>query len=319
MVSRLLPLLAILAIQLSSTYAQYRGDELCHGPNGSPCGPNTKCRVDSGRAICSCEATYTGNPLTGCRHECEVDSECGGGQACLDFKCKNPCHNACGLHATCDVRNHVAVCRCPADYLGDPYTRCFAECTSHSDCPANRACIGLKCGDPCIGACGTNAECRVDRSSHKAICSCPKGYTGHPFESCRRQTPEDLCNPNPCGTNAQCQPGHDNTGRDRPVCTCLPGYVGDALHHCNRGECLSDSDCGFSRTCRNFECKNPCDGACGVNANCEQRNHGAVCQCPRGFTGDPFTQCTAEPFRARRHSVKKETKDETPDKEEKKE
>lgn len=36
---------------------------------------------------------------------------------------------------------------------------------------------------------------------------------------------EDLCIPNPCGTNAQCVPGHDNTGKERPVCTCLPGMI----------------------------------------------------------------------------------------------
>lgn len=36
--------------------------------------------------------------------------------------------------------------------------------------------------------------------------------TGDPFISCRPFTKEDLCSPNPCGTNAQCVPGHDNTG-----------------------------------------------------------------------------------------------------------
>lgn len=36
--------------------------------------------------------------------------------------------------------------------------------------------------------------------------------TGDPFVSCRPFTKEDLCIPNPCGTNAQCVPGHDNSG-----------------------------------------------------------------------------------------------------------
>lgn len=57
------------------------------------------------------------------------------------------------------------------------------------------------------------------------ICSCPRDMTGDPFVSCRPFTKEDLCRPNPCGTNAQCVPGHDNTGKERPVCTCLPGNV----------------------------------------------------------------------------------------------
>ncbi|CAG7819415.1 unnamed protein product [Allacma fusca] len=279
----------------------YDENELC---NPSPCGVNTKCRVENGRAICSCAPSFFGNPLTGCRHECERDSECGPSESCIQFKCKNPCSpSPCGQYATCDVRGHVAVCKCPQDYLGDPNVRCFPECTSHAECPGNLACIGLKCADPCKGACGVNADCRVDRSNHKAICSCPKGFTGHPFQECRRFTPADLCQPNPCGANAVCNPGHDNSGRERPVCTCPSGYIGDALKYCSRGECVTDSDCGPSRSCSNYNCINPCANACGVNANCEVRNHGAVCSCPRGFRGDPFTQCTSDPARGKRQSV----------------
>jgi len=271
----------------------------------SPCGANTKCRVENERAICSCLQSYIGDPISGCRHECEIDSECPSQQSCVNFKCKNPCVNFCGTYASCEVRNHRAICRCPEDYLGDPYTKCFPECTSHADCPANRACIGLKCGDPCSNACGTNAECRVDKANHKAICSCPKGYTGHPFDQCRRQTPADLCQPNPCGQNAICTPGYDNSGRDRPVCTCPAGYIGDALINCKRGECTTDSECPNNRICSNFNCKNPCDGACGVNAQCEARNHGAVCSCPGGYKGDPFYQCSYDPVRAKRKADEK--------------
>jgi len=304
----------------------YDENELCHP---SPCGINSNCRVESGRAICSCKPTFIGNPLSGCRHECETDNECNFNQACIDYKCKDPCTaNACGQYAQCSVRNHIQTCTCPPDFLGDPYTRCFAECTSHADCPANRACIGLKCGDPCAGACGTNAVCRVDKSTHKAICSCPQGYTGHPFEFCRQQTPADLCLPNPCGTNADCTPGFDNTGKERPVCNCLRGYVGNPLVHCSRGECLADSDCGPTRVCQQNSCKNPCESSCGVNADCEVRNRAAVCSCPRGFRGDPFVQCTAEPYRSRRHTdtdvedkldLKLEGEEETPAKVEDKE
>jgi len=304
----LLQVSAILAFCLFSPILAQR-DELC---NPSPCGANTKCRVDAGRAICSCQPTFTGNPLTGCRRECEADSQCGFNQACIDYKCRDPCAGACGQYATCEVRNHAAVCSCPPDFVGDAYRRCFPECTSHAECPANRACIGLKCGDPCAGVCGINAECRVDRSSHKAICSCPKGYTGHPFESCRPQTPADLCTPGICGENARCEPGYDNTGKERPVCSCLPGYVGNALVRCNRGECLSDSECGYQRICRNNVCEDPCKNACGVNANCESRNGAAVCSCPRGFTGNALVQCTAEPYRGRRQTGKVVPKKEAP-------
>ena len=75
-------------------------DELC---NPTPCGVNTKCRVENGRAICSCLPGYLGSPLTGCRHECERDSECNSGESCIQFKCKNPCINACGQYASCEA------------------------------------------------------------------------------------------------------------------------------------------------------------------------------------------------------------------------
>lgn len=45
---------------------------------------------------------------------------------------------------------------------------------------------------------------------------------------------EDLCEPNPCGANAICIPGHDRSGQERPVCNCLPGYTGNPLTHCTR-------------------------------------------------------------------------------------
>lgn len=48
----------------------------------------------------------------------------------------------------------------------------------------------------------------------------------------------DLCEPNPCGTNAKCTPGHDRTGAERPVCTCPSGYIGNALVACDK-VCLS--------------------------------------------------------------------------------
>jgi hypothetical protein len=45
--------------------------------------------------------------------------------------------------------------------------------------------------------------------------------SGDPFISCRPFVPEDLCRPNPCGQGAICTPGHDNTGKERPVCRCV--------------------------------------------------------------------------------------------------
>ncbi|XP_057369656.1 uncharacterized protein LOC130690798 [Daphnia carinata] len=123
-----------------------------------------------------------GDPIEGCYRECETDFQCDTNQACVGFRCTDPC-GSCGTDAVCNVRNQRAICSCPANLLGDPYSGCYPECTQHEDCRSNQACFNLKCVDPCQAACGDRAECRVE--NHKAICSCPNGYTGHPFTACR--------------------------------------------------------------------------------------------------------------------------------------
>lgn len=87
-----------------------RVEELCHP---SPCGQNTKCEVINTTPTCSCLSGYVGNPLSGCRHECESDGECGSQEMCKDFKCQSSC-SQCGTGAQCvRVSNHRAVCECP--------------------------------------------------------------------------------------------------------------------------------------------------------------------------------------------------------------
>merc|ERR1712170_301255 len=137
----------------------------------------------------------------------------------------------------CEARNNRAQCSCPPDFLGDPNSRCYTECTRHDECSDNQACVKFKCRDPCRepdpNVCGSGANCEV--KNHKPICSCPRGFTGDPFVSCREFTRKDLCVPNPCGSGAQCQPGNDRSGSDRPVCTCPSGFRGDPLVSCTNG------------------------------------------------------------------------------------
>ncbi|CAG0903927.1 unnamed protein product [Darwinula stevensoni] len=159
-------------------------EELC---DPSPCGRNSKCEVAFHLAICSCLPHFFGNPVQGCRAECETDSACAQTQECRLYKCVNPCTDACGENAECRVEHHRAICSCPKDFLGDPRIRCYAECTVHVECAYHQACVHFRCADPCVGACGMNAECRVE--NHKPICTCPKGFTGHPFDHCRPLNP----------------------------------------------------------------------------------------------------------------------------------
>ncbi|GJQ82364.1 hypothetical protein Trydic_g8626 [Trypoxylus dichotomus] len=111
---------------------------------------------------------------------------------------------------------------------------------------------------------------------------------------------EDLCIPNPCGINAKCEPGTDDAGNDRPVCTCLQGYFGNALTGCTRGECLRNDDCLNSEACINYRCVNACKNMqCGTNAECSPRNHIAGCSCPPGYNGDALDYCRpvySEPY-----------------------
>lgn len=269
---------------------KFSRDEIC-----AACGPNTDCDVgEEDRPICRCKQDYIGNPLTGCRRECERDNECTSSQQCVQFKCQPVCREGvCGENANCAARNNRPECTCPPDFLGEPFSRCYTECTRHDECSQNLACVKFKCKDPCRepnpNVCGQGANCEV--KNHKPICSCPRGFTGDPFVSCRQFTIQDLCTPNPCGPNAQCQPGNDRSGSDRPVCICPTGFRGDPLVSCNRGECESDSECSTNQACYNFKCRDPCIDACGQGAQCQARNHGAICSCGQGFVGDPLTAC----------------------------
>lgn len=266
--------------------------------NPTPCGRNTNCRArtdrdGSMRAVCSCIDNYIGSPLTECRPECVRDTDCSPTQHCRDNRCRNPCVDGCGEGAYCDVRNHRAVCTCPEFYQGDPNSRCYPECTKHEDCRDFEACYQFQCIDPCDGACGSSADCKVE--NHTPICSCPRGYTGDPFRSCRAFTLEDLCRDEPCGTNAECHPGKDRSGNDRPVCTCPVGYIGNPLVSCQRGECQDHESCPDHEACYAYMCQSPCytevGSVCGDNAECKVKNHKPVCSCPRGYDGDPLSSC----------------------------
>ena len=97
----------------------------------------------------------------------------------------------------------------------------------------------------------------------------------------------DVCNPTPCGANAECT----NNG-NQGICTCIPEYFGNPYIGC-RPECVVNSECSRVLACINQKCVDPCPRAqCASNAICQVIMHNAVCICPEGFIGDPFTLCT---------------------------
>lgn len=90
----------------------------------SPCGPNSQCRVVGDEtAVCSCVANHIGRPPY-CRPECTLNAECPGNLACINERCKDPCQGACGPYTTCSVSAHQPICRCLAQYTGDPFSSC---------------------------------------------------------------------------------------------------------------------------------------------------------------------------------------------------
>merc|ERR1719291_1512592 len=69
-------------------------------------------------------------------------------------------------------------------YYGYRYYGYYGECDLDSHCSYSTACYKNYCRDPCIGACGYNANCKV--VNHVAACACPAGYTGNAASSCYR-------------------------------------------------------------------------------------------------------------------------------------
>lgn len=59
-----------------------------------------------------------------------------------------------------------------------------------------------------------------------------------------------------------------------------------------RPECISNSECASQLACINKKCQNPCEQACGTNAECRVVSHTAMCICPEGYNGDASIQCT---------------------------
>lgn len=84
------------------------------------CGSNTECR----NGICTCIQGYFGDPYSGCRPECLLNTDCPKLQACSRNKCIDPCRDNCGENAICEVINHIAMCQCPPDRTGNAFIKC---------------------------------------------------------------------------------------------------------------------------------------------------------------------------------------------------
>lgn len=138
---------------------------LCHP---GPCGHYADCYIVEATEQCYCKPGYTGDPYTACHNEPR--------NACFP--------NPCGPHALCTVTPQgQSMCLCPDGMAGDPLNGCGGpQCSTDDDCPWELACMGYKCRDPCPGACGFGATCRVEK--HHPVCTCNQGLIGTPTIRC---------------------------------------------------------------------------------------------------------------------------------------
>lgn len=98
--------------------------------------------------------------------------------------------------------------------------------------------------NPCDPSpCGSNAQCRIENRSY-AVCECLPEYQGNPYEGCRPECVVssdcptnkaclknkclDPC-PGTCGLSAIC-----TVSNHIPICSCPPGYTGDAFTRCEQ-------------------------------------------------------------------------------------
>jgi hypothetical protein len=146
----------------------------CISPCPKACGINTECRVINHNPMCTCKQGFTGDPFS----ICHVLPE----SLPVEKDPINPCvPSPCGLNSYCRDIGGIPSCTCLPEFLGSP-PNCRHECVINTDCSNDKACINMKCQNPCLGSCGLNALCSVIK--HVPVCSCPSGYGGDPFTAC---------------------------------------------------------------------------------------------------------------------------------------
>lgn len=61
-----------------------------------------------------------------CELDCDDNSNCQLTEKCENNKCVSACgFGTCGIHSQCFEENHIATCRCPDGYIGDPDYECI--------------------------------------------------------------------------------------------------------------------------------------------------------------------------------------------------
>lgn len=71
-------------------------------------------------------------------------------------------------------------------------------------------------------------------------------------------------------------------------------FLGSLAEDVIRQDCGVDEECDDDFICKEDKCIDPCKENvfyCGLKATCLTENHKRVCQCPKGWYGDPNEEC----------------------------
>lgn len=208
-----------------------------------------------------------------------VSTECPQDKACIKQKCRDPCPGTCGLHTRCQVINHNAICSCSKGFVGDPFVRCIPEQSKHV------MLLFLMLNNNNIFKNYYYLTLIILHSCCIVIL-----FLLHDLFIIEPLVIESTnpCVPSPCGPNSHCQ-----ALNSRPVCSCMPYYLGRPPH-C-RPDCTINADCAGNQACQSERCRDPCPGSCGPHTKCVVVKHAPICFCENDFTGDPFGGCTPLP------------------------
>ncbi|CAG9816798.1 unnamed protein product [Phaedon cochleariae] len=173
-------------------YHCYDVDECATNNGGCSTNPMVLCINTHGSRVCGlCPPGFSGDGTT-CTYQGAICSVNNGG---------------CNHLATCRENSRISSdyveCTCPPGYIGTGIgpNGCVRSSGSLHPCTPN----------PC-----KNGVCRVNNATNDFICTCTSGYSGRYCDTIR-----NLCNPNPCLNDGECQSINNNF-----QCKCKPGFIG---------------------------------------------------------------------------------------------